>query len=218
MSSEKTRPHRPLILSWERTLVDESVASTLSTALHEVAKSAIMAKQPANVSLSIVTRKSFSSAAHLTNGTFDPNIFAAHFLDDTNFSPLEESRATPGHIAFLDATNERQGSRVALMLHTGIEDEQRIAHDLLREAGICGRPFLPGAHLSLGTLVEKPRPKEQKEIARYLTSLLPQEIWFSPVTQQTYSYDGLRAERIALSPVPAISPLNPADMYPFDDF
>jgi len=198
MSSKTQNTQRPLQLSWERLPSDSAIATTLQEGLRDIVGTMALHKTTQDIAISLVTRRAFSGAHSRSNGTFSPALLAQSFLETTNGSPLTSAFARPDHVAFIQAKDSRKGSRVALMLDTPIADEQRAVHNLLHEQGYNDRPFLPGTHISIGTIAEPLSEETKQQINNHLLQLMPSILEFDAVTQRTYTYDGVKSHSLPL--------------------
>lgn len=204
MSNNTQNKARPLQLSWERLPSDPAVAETLQEGLRDIVGNIALHKTTVGVSISLVTKRAFSGAYSRSKGTFTPERLAQSFVERTYGTVLRPALARPDHIEFRPATNSRIGSRVALMLNTPVENEQRVVHNLLHMQGYNDRPFLPGTHISIGTIAEPLSEETKQQISTHLLSLMPAVLEFDAVTQRTYTRDGFKSDSVPL--LTAISP------------
>lgn len=201
----------PPQLRWERPLTNTPSVESVYGGLKEIGHAVLSPKSAETTAISIVTAGSFKRAFFRTRGNFNPDVFAGHFLENTDCSALSAEKAYPEKIDFLKSVNPRypDGARIALFFRTAIEEEQQAAHNLLIEQGLSDRPFLSGTHISFGTLDKLPDKPQRQEIANYMFSLASDELMFGAVTEQHFSPTGEIVRQAPLNPIWPQEPVKP---------
>lgn len=135
--------------------VDATFAREMTAALRDTTKEnnlAIIQKSIGRCNLSILSAQQVIFAVQKTDGSFDATVAASELLEATNFTPLNPVSAV---VTGLKLKRIRAGELrfMAFMSADSIENETKTAHSLLSEQSLTEYPYLPGVHISFGTLL-----------------------------------------------------------------